>query len=312
MSNAFTILHFCFNIIYMNDFYTIVVRNSEKNDTIYTYLKRLGHSENYLKNLRKKQGYILLNESVVFINQRIKDNDIIKTHINPNQKTQIQFCDIPLDIVYEDSDIILINKPPHLATMPSRSHYNNNLSGAIAKYMSDKDPNFVVRIVNRLDKDTSGLIIVAKNSIVCNYFNNHQDLIEKTYFAICEGILQKNLVIEKNILTQKNEYGFNDNKRITTDLQCGKSAQTFVYIEKILTNSTLVSLKLKNGRTHQIRVHMSSIGHPLVGDSLYGKTTSLINRTALVCKKISFVHPITNKKLGFEIDFPNDFKSLME
>ena len=118
MSNAFTILQFCFNIIYMNDFYTIVVRNSEKNDTIYTYLKRLGHSENYLKNLRKKQGYILLNESVVFINQRIKDNDIIKTHINPNQKTQIQFCDIPLDIVYEDSDIILINKPPHLATMP--------------------------------------------------------------------------------------------------------------------------------------------------------------------------------------------------
>lgn len=296
----------------MNEFKYILVQNPQKNDTIYTYLKRLGYSENYLKNLRKKQGYILINDNIVFMNNKIKENDIIKTHTNPNQKTQIEFCDIPLDIVYEDSDIILINKPPHLATMPSRSHYYNNLSGAIAKYMSTKDSNFVVRIVNRLDKDTSGLIIVAKNSLVCNYFNNNQVSIEKTYYAICEGILDKDIIINKNILTQTNQYGFNDNKRITTESKNGKSAQTFVHIEKIIKNNTLVSIKLKNGRTHQIRVHMSAIGHPLLGDSLYGKPSILIQRSALVCKKICFTHPSTNQKMTFEIDFPNDFKNLME
>ena len=297
----------------MENFTSTIVTAPEKKDTIYTYLKRLGHSENYLKNLRKKQGYILLNDVVVFMNQRIKENDVIKTHTNPNEKTKIQFCDIKLDIVYEDSDIILINKPPHLATMPSRSHYTNNLSGAIAKYMSEKDPNFVVRIVNRLDKDTSGLIIVAKNSLVCNYFNNNQDLIEKTYFAICEGHLCQDVVIEKNILTQKNEYGFNDNKRITTNLDCGKTAKTFVHIEKLLNNNlTLISLNLKNGRTHQIRVHMASICHPLLGDTLYGTKNDVINRAALICKKISFVHPTTKQKLFFEVDFTEDFKTFME
>ena len=196
--------------------------------------------------------------------------------------------------------------------MPSRSHYHNNLSGAIAKYMNTKDSNFVVRIVNRLGKDTSGLIIVAKNSLVCNYFNNNQQSIEKTYYAICDGILENDIVINKNILTQTNQYGFNDNKRITTDSKNGKSAQTFVHIEKIIKNTTLVSIKLRYGRTHQIRVHMSSIGHPLIGDELYGSSSPFIQRSALVCKKISFTHPSTLLKLHFEIDFPNDFKKLME
>ena len=178
--------------------------------------------------------------------------------------------------------------------------------------MKDKDENFVVRIINRLDKDTAGLVLIAKNSLVCNYLNNNQNLIAKKYFAICDGIIKNDMVISKAIETTINQYGFNNNKRSTNNDGIGKYAKTYVHIEKHFKNFTLVSLKLENGRTHQIRVHLSSEGYPLLGDQLYGKSSELISHTALICKEISFIHPTTKKLLNFNIEFPDDFKRLME
>lgn len=286
----------------------IVVNNSNGKQTIYLYLKKLGYSENFLKNLRKKLGYIKLNGNDCFINEIVKENDIISVYTNPNTKTCISSCIIPLDIVYEDDNILIVNKPSGLATMPTKSHFLYNLSDGIISYMENKDKNFVLRIVNRLDKDTAGLVIVAKNSLVANYFNQ-SNAIKKTYYAVCKGVINKNLTIDCNIDTLKNEYGYNIQKRVISK-NSGKKAITYVEPISVFNNSTLVKITLQYGRTHQIRVHLSSINHPLIGDELYGEKSDLISHTALCCSEISFKNPVTNKEMNFKVKIPDDIQKL--
>lgn len=286
----------------------IVVKNSRSNDTIYTYLKTNGYSENYLKNLRKQMGFIKLNNEECIITTKIKEGDIISVNVNPNTRTSIYSCIIPLDIVYEDEDILAVNKPSMLPTMPSKSHFKYNLSGAILNYMENKIPNFVVRIVNRLDKEASGIVLVCKNSLASNFLNKDENT-KKTYYAFCQGNLTKNIVIDTNILTETNQYGYNSNKRKTSTTS-GKKAKTYVELVKNFKNYCLVKITLEHGRTHQIRVHLSSIGHPLLGDSLYGEKSSLINHTALLCKELEFVHPSTLKTIKLSVPFTSDFNKL--
>lgn len=292
-----------------NSYKKIIINNCNEQETIYTYLKRNGYSENYTKKLRKVFGYILLNNREVFITEHIKNNDILEIHTNPQTKTCIQSCIIPLEIVYEDKDILIINKPSNLACMPTKSHYNYNLAGAIINYMQDKDPNFVCRIVNRLDKDTAGLVIVAKNSLVCNFLSRPENTF-KTYYALCKGIINKPITVDKKIFTLKDENNITIQKR-ETDVSLGKCAVTHIFPIQTYKYYSLIKLTLEHGRTHQIRTHLASINHSLLGDSVYGKTTTLIDHTALVCKCITFVHPETKQLTTIEIDFPDDFKKLI-
>lgn len=279
---------------------------------IYYFLKDNGFSENYITNLRKVMGNIKVNEENVTIRHPLKIGDELSINSNPNTKTTIMHCIIPLDIVYEDNYYILINKPSGLPCMPSRSHYSCNLAGAICYYMESKDLNFTLRIVNRLDKDTAGIIIVAKDSISQKEMKD----INKTYYAICEGIIDKDLIIDKKIKTITNGT-INVHKR--EESNDGKEAITYVHPIKsfvlIKDNKektvTLIKLNLSHGRTHQIRVHLSSIGHPLLGDEIYGEKSIYIKQTALICKEVSFYHPFLNKVLSFSIPYPNDFKDLI-
>ena len=268
---------------------------------VYYFLKENNFSENFITNLRKKEGYILINNHIANTKSKLTTGDILSICNNPNDKTTIMQCIIPLDVVFEDEYYLLINKPSGLSTMPNKSHYSNNLAGAICHYMKEKDSNFVLRIINRLDKDTSGLVLVAKNSIA------QKDLkeLDKTYFAICEGIINKKLTIDKPILTI-NTNNINQQKRIID--KDGKPATTFVTPIKHNDKLSLISLKLIHGRTHQIRLHLSSINHPLLGDCLYGKPSNLISHTALVCKEISFYHPYLKRKLHFTVPLPEDLK----
>lgn len=292
------------------DYEKIQVNNISKKQTISSYLKSLNYSENFLKNLRKQEGFIKLNGKVCFINEHIKNGDIIEINNNPNTKSSITPCIIPLNIVYEDEYMLIINKPSGLATMPSKSHYTNNLSGAILHYMQQKNPNFVIRINTRLDKDTAGLVVVSKNSLICNYFNN-SNVIKKTYYALCQGNKTDSFVIDYNIETIQDENGINQNKRVISKDK-GKPAKTFVYPIRNFDNYFLAKINLEHGRTHQIRVHLSSVNHPLLGDELYGEKSQLISHTALLCKSIEFIHPKTNKLMNFEVDFPDDFKLLIK
>ncbi len=286
----------------------IVVQSPRQKQTIYSYLKMNGYSENFLKNLRKVFGYIKLNGVASNSDVYIKQGDIISINVNPNTKTSIYPCIIPLDIVYEDNDVVAVNKPSMLATMPSKSHFSYNLSGAlVARYESQ--PNFVVRIINRLDKEACGIVLVAKNSLASNFLNQPNN-VTKTYYALCDGILTHDYVIDKNIETLINKDGYNINKRVVST-KTGKPATTYVNVVKTFDDYTLVKITLEHGRTHQIRVHMSSIGHPLLGDTLYGGSTELISHTALCCKELSFISPSSLQPIFLNIPFPADFIKLL-
>ena len=286
----------------------LIIDNSQNNDTIYTYLKRNGFSENYVRNLRKQEGYILLNSQSAHTDFKIKNGDMLEICKNPNTTTSIMQCRIPLDIVYEDDDLLIVNKPSGLATSASRSHYAENLSGAILNYMLKKDANFVVRIINRLDKDTAGLVMVAKHSLISRLLNESEQ-IDKTYYAICTGIMEKSLTINAKIETTKNDLGYNNHKRIISNN--GKEAITHLQPIKQLSNYTLCKVNIEFGRTHQIRVHCAHIRHPLLGDKLYGEKSDLITHTALVCKEIKFYHPLKKETILAECEFPKDFQNLI-
>ncbi len=271
---------------------------------IYYFLKENGFSETYISSLRSKKGYILVNDNPSTTRSPLKLGDILKLCLDTKQKTQILKNSIQLNIVFEDDFYLIVNKPHRLSTSPSKSHYTENLAGAILNYMQKKDPNFVLRILNRLDYDTAGLIIVAKDvesySKICN--------IEKKYFAICNGIINKEILIDEPILTII-ENGINQQKRVV-DLM-GKAAQTHVIPVQKFDNKTLISLKLKHGRTHQIRVHLAHINHPLLGDKIYNSEKSNLSHTALICKEIFFLHPFTNKEIFLEIPFSKVFEEIL-
>ncbi len=273
--------------------------------SVYYFLKEEGFSENYIKNLRKKEGFIKVNNKTANTKTQIKSGDLLEINNSPNSKTCIQKCILPLNIVYEDEYYLLINKESGISCMPNRSHYDLNLAGAICNYMSQKDNNFVLRMINRLDKDTSGLIIIAKDSISQNKIR----VLKKEYHAVCNGKIDKNLIVDKNIKTVNNN-GINEIKRIISP--DGAPATTFITPIKYNKNYSLIKLQLEHGRTHQIRVHLSSIGHPLIGDQLYGEKSEIINHSALICKKIVFFHPFIEKELTFEINYPQDMLSLIK
>lgn len=273
-------------------------------DSVYYFLKDNGFSENFITNLRKVKGYILIDNQIATTKSFLPKNATLSICNNPNQKTTIMHCILPLDIVYEDAYYLLVNKPSGISTMPNRSHYSENLGGAICHYLQNNQPDFTLRILNRLDKDTSGLVLVAKNSIAQKDIKN----IEKTYLALCEGVIDEPCTISKPILTVRDN-GVNQQKRVVSEQ--GQAATTFVLPIKTIENTTLLSITLKQGRTHQIRLHLSSIGHPLVGDALYGKASDRINHAALCCNKLSFYHPYLKKKLSFSAPLPQDFLSLI-
>lgn len=272
--------------------------------TIYYFLKDEGFAENFITNLRKTWGNFKVNGEIVNIRKSLKNGDKLEINNNPNSKTTITHCILPLDVVYEDKYYLLINKPSGISCMPSRSHYSNNLAGAICHYMKDKDDNFVLRIINRLDKDTAGLIIVAKDSISANKLKN----IQKTYYAICEGEIKNIITINEKIKTITIN-GKNEHKRIISE--DGQDAITHITPISHNKDYSLLSITLEHGRTHQIRLHLSSIKHSLLGDELYGQKSELINHTALLCKQISFYHPYLEKELNFEVDYPEDFKQVI-
>lgn len=278
-------------------FYTFII--DKPYNSIYYFLKDKGFSENYISNLRKTWGNFVVNGDVVNIRKPLNANDKLKINSSPNTKTTIMHCILPLNIVYEDEYYLLVNKPSGISTMPNRSHYSNNLAGAICSYMKEKDENFVLRIANRLDKETSGIVIVAKDSIALKSLN-----VQKTYFAICEGIIENEITIDENILTIS-ENGVNEIKRVISPL--GKEAKTFVKPIKNDGNHTLLEITLEHGRTHQIRVHMSHIGHALAGDRLYGKTSELTNRTALHCRKVEFYHEFKKELISVSTPLPDDY-----
>lgn len=210
-----------------------------------------------------------------------------------------------LNIIFEDDWLLVVNKPAGIAIHPSVLHYSDSLCNGIRFYFDKIGLKKKIRPVNRLDLNTSGLVVFAKceyiQECLINQMKNNQ--FKKEYLAVCNGIFDKKSgTINLPIARKENSI---IERRISEN---GQTAITHYTVLKEFDNYSLVKCSLETGRTHQIRVHMSAIGHPLLGDSLYGSISDLINRQALHCFNLQFIHPVYNNDLNFWVDLPNDFK----
>jgi 23S rRNA pseudouridine1911/1915/1917 synthase len=246
---------------------------------------------------------------------KVKLGDVIKIEIADPVELDVKAEDIPLDIVYEDNDLLVINKPKGMVVHPGNGNYNGTLVNAILSHCKDSLSGIggAIRpgIVHRLDKDTSGLIIVAKNDKahlnISNQIKNHE--VTKIYTALVRGNIEENeATINMPIARDKN-----DRKKMAIDKD-GKEAVTHIKVIKRYGKYTLLRVKIDTGRTHQIRVHMAKINHPVLGDEVYsnGKNEFGVEGQLLHSTELDFVHPTTGEKLHFEAELPEEFKKVLE
>ena len=279
------------------------VTDEDNGKKIKSILKlRLDISSSVLTELKKQCGAILLNGKEVFATAIAKENDVISITLKDKKSPNIEAVDLPLDIIYEDEDLLIINKPRLMPSHPSQNHHNDTLAnGVMFKY---KDDSFTFRIITRLDKNTSGIVVVAKNKICASKLTKQMvcGQIQKEYLAICHGIPQNKKDIIDAPIKRK------DGSLIQREVSpIGKEAITQYEVISSKDNLSLVKIKPITGRTHQIRVHLSYIGNAIYGDDMYGSDAKDAN-CLLHCRKISFFHPETGKKISFEAKVPKDME----
>ena len=203
-----------------------------------------------------------------------------------------------LDILYEDDYLLIVNKPPCMPVHPTKIHQEDTLANIVSFYQQQKEEDYIFRVLNRLDKDTSGCVIIAKDRLT---YTLVRESICKTYIAVCEGLIDCDGVVDSPIALAHDS----KIKRVVSDN--GQRAVTHYHVQYTDGTYTILSLRLETGRTHQIRCHMSSIGHPLAGDDLYGGSCDKINRQALHCQSVMMTHPFTHEQLDIRTPIPVDF-----
>ena len=274
------------------------------------YLRRRGYSYQNLTQLKKMRESILINGVWSYMRTPLKDGDILTVHIQePESSPNIPPVKLPLDIVYEDEDIVVVNKPAGMPVHPSLNNYENSLANGLMYYYQEQGKPFIFRCTNRLDRDTSGLTVVAKHmvssSILSSMGMRHE--ITREYLAIVRGALKPS---EGTIDAPIGRTGSSLIER-KIDFENGERAVTHYRVVEEQNGHSLVSLILETGRTHQIRVHMKYIGHPLVGDYLYNPDMEYIDRQALHSHRLSFTHPVTGEKMEFTAPLPTDMRKIL-
>ena len=275
--------------------------------SISDFLKSKGYTSSNIVELKKYENGIVLNGTWAYMNQKPARFDRLLVSVCEYKKSEnILPVFIKLDIKYEDEDIVVVNKPSGMPIHPSLNNYENSMANALMYYYRDK--NFVFRCINRLDRDTTGLTIVAKHFLSAGILNTSMQRreIKRVYNAIVEddGSLTDSGIIDAAIAREDDTL---IKRRVSKE---GHRAITHYKVLKRLKGASLVELRLDTGRTHQIRVHMSYIGHPLVGDYLYNERyyDKENVRPLLHSKSLSFIHPITGENLYLECELPTDFK----
>lgn len=256
----------------------------------------------------KKSMKIYLNGNLCYVWTPISIGDIICALIDFDEdNTNIVPSKINLSILYEDEALLVVNKPSNMPVHPSNLHYSDSLSNGIKYYFDSIGLNKKIRPINRLDKDTTGIVLFAKNEYIqeCLVKQMKSKTFVKEYIAVLDGILSENEGTICAPIARK------ENSIIEREIsENGDTAITHFEVLKTLNNISLVKFTLETGRTHQIRVHSKSIGHPIIGDTLYGTPSPLISRQALHAYKVSFVHPISKKQISITTDLPKDILSL--
>ena len=257
----------------------------------------------------------LVNKKVIKSSYKLKTGDVIEINIPEAKELEVEKENIPLDIVYEDSDILIINKPQGMVVHPANGHYEHTLVNAILHHCHDLSGiNGVMRpgIVHRIDKDTSGLICVAKNDkahlSLAEQLKDHT--MSRTYIALVKGVITENTG-EINLPIGRDPH---NRQKMAVTRSNSKEAITYFKVLQRFSDHTLVECHLKTGRTHQIRVHLSYIGYPVEGDPLYSGRkydTLYKNGQLLVAVGLRLIHPSSNKEMEFKIDLPDYFKEVI-
>lgn len=284
------------------------VDDDSKGMELYDILRQYLNVSSRLIRKCKISKDITVNNRVRSMNGVCNKGEVIKIYMKPDPNI-FEPQNIPVEIIYEDMDLIVVNKPSGVVVHPTKRHQDMTIGNAIAFHAMEKNETYKIRFVNRLDRDTTGLLIIAKNGFAQQYVSDRMKLneVEKTYLALVEGVVDKDKGTINAPIGRKND---EDIVRIVTET--GKESITHYEVVERYKNSTLVKINLETGRTHQIRVHMKHIGHVLVGDELYGTTMGdIIERQALQAVGLKFETP-RNGWVDLRVELTTDFKKAIE
>lgn len=289
---------------------TYHITEQDASQTIEQFLKSKDYSSQCIKELKKMPESILIDGRWEYMRYLLKSGDILTVHVQETEVSEkIPAVEIPLDIVYEDEDIMVINKPTDMPIHPSLNNYYNSLANGLAWYFEKQNKPFVFRCVNRLDRDTSGLTIIAKHMLSGGILSSmvaNRD-IHREYRAIVRGKITPDAgTIDAPIA----RVGDSIIER-TVDYEKGDRAVTHYQTVAYKNGHSLLSIHLETGRTHQIRVHMKHIGFPLIGDYLYNPDMEYMTRQALHSYRLQFIHPITGEVMDFVAPLPKDMKKVL-
>lgn len=298
------------------DIFEAQITTAESGTRLDTYLAAIldGISRSYIQKLISEQR-ILINSRPVKANYKIKTADQVFVEIPEAAPIDILPEPMDLDIVYEDGDMLIVNKPMGMVVHPAHGHYHGTLVNGLLAHCTDLSGiNGKMRpgIVHRIDKDTSGLLMIAKNDMAHQHLAAQlkEHSTKRAYYALVQGVLSEPAgLIDAPIGRHETE-----RKKMAVNLKNGKEARTHYYVKERFARNTFIECRLETGRTHQIRVHMAYLGHPLVGDPLYGTRKSNLDfpGQALHAYALGFIHPRTEEPLYFEAPLPQHFQAVLK
>ncbi|MFA9378803.1 MAG: RluA family pseudouridine synthase [Lachnotalea sp.] len=294
----------------MNRTFTYKIELKYNNFQIGDFLRENGYSRHVIVHLKQTENGILLNGEWAYVTVILKTGDtLILNMIEETSSENIIPVKMDLSIIYEDEDIIVVNKPANTPIHPSQNNYDNSLANGLAYYYKEKNLPFVFRCINRLDRDTTGLVLLAKNmysSCILSIMVKNRE-IHREYLAVVEGKLDPSGTINAPIARKESSI-----IERCIDFSNGQVAITHYTLIKYNNDYSLASIILETGRTHQIRVHMKYLEHPLPGDYIYNPNYSHIDRQALHSHKLNFIHPISKKIMELTAPLPSDIKLLID
>ena len=275
------------------------------------FLRRKRYSGQNLSEIKRMPKSILVNGVHYYMRQELSTGDHLQVRICETQNSEkIPPTKLPLDIIYEDEDLLVLNKPAGMPIHPSLNNYTNSIANALAYYFQSQGKPFIFRCCNRLDRDTSGLTIVSKHLVsgsILSDMTKYRE-VHREYLAIArgsvtpsEGTIQAPLGRKEGTIIER-----------TVDWEHGEDAVTHYKVVKEANGHSLVSLRLETGRTHQIRIHMKYLGYPLIGDYLYNPDMEYMTRQALHSHHMEFTHPITGEHMSFTAPLPEDMTRVMQ
>ncbi len=288
-----------------------IITEKDQNSTIEFFLKSQGFSHHVMVQLKRTENGIMRNGVWAYTNECLNEGDILDISLVEDElSSDIEPVELDFKIVYEDEDILVVDKPAGMPIHPSINNHDNTLANALLYYFKSKGESFVFRCINRLDKDTTGLTIIAKHSLSAGILSQMVSArqIKRTYLAIVEGLPEDAGTVDAPIARK-------DNSTIERCVDWANGERAVTHYKRLSYSKekdlSLIELKLETGRTHQIRVHMKHIGHPLIGDFLYNPDYEYINRQALHSASLEFIHPITQEKMHFTAPLHGDMKCIL-